>query len=409
MKFLPFVLKHLRRNRLRTASTVFAMAVCIFLFCTLQTFLAAVNWSLESANASRIVTRHAVNIVFNVPLAYHDRIAAVPGVKRVATNSWFGGFLKAKKETRPKGPSARPDWSSFFANLAVEAETFLPMYPEFTLPDDQKKAFLEDRQGCVIGRGLADRFGWKVGDRFFLESFISPYRKADGPFEFVVEGIFDTDLARYPGTDTRLMLFHFQYLYEAVKGNSPNLGAGTYTVEVEDPSQAAAVGKAIDAAFANSDAETYTETEQAFRAGFVSMAGNLALLLNLIGVAVTFTILLVTANTMSMAVRERRTEIGVLKTLGFGNGLVMRLILAESALIGLMGGALGILLGRAMIRALPYLPMIGDAVRGFPKLGLSPVIASLAFGLAVTLGLAAGFVPALLASRARVTEMLRAV
>ena len=172
-----------------------------------------------------------------------------------------------------------------------------------------------DLQGAVIGRKLADKFGWKIGDRFFLESFIPPYRKRTGPFEFVVRG----DLRRRHARSTRaptptLMFFHYKYLYE---GTGRRVGAGTYTVEINDPEQAGAVSKAIDALFENSDAQTHTETEKAFAAGFISMAGNLALLLNGIGLAVCFTILLVTANTMSMAVRERRTEIAVLKTLGF--------------------------------------------------------------------------------------------
>jgi putative ABC transport system permease protein len=169
------------------------------------------------------------------------------------------------------------------------------------------------------------------------------------------------------------------------------------------------MSKKIDALFENSDAQTKTETEAAFRASFASMAGNLAMLLNGIGLAVTFTILLVTANTMSMAVRERRTEIGVLKTLGFGSTLVMGLILIESLVLGVLGGAVGLFLGRMMIGVLPYVPMVGDAVRAFPNLGLSPRVAGLGFGMAILLGLLAGFVPALLAYRSKITDSLRTV
>src|SRR5713101_8900982 len=167
MKFVPFVLKHLRQNWIRTLSTVIAMSVCIFLFCTLQTVLASINGMLESTSASRLVTRNAVSLVFNLPLAYEQRIAQVPGVKRVAISSWFGGSLPAKKESQDgkKGAEGQPDFSKFFTNLAVEDEPYFAMHPEFKVPDDEMKAFREDLRGCIIGRSLAKQFGWKVGDK----------------------------------------------------------------------------------------------------------------------------------------------------------------------------------------------------------------------------------------------------
>lgn len=409
MKFLPYLLKHLRRNWIRTGSTVVAMAVCIFLFCTLQTVLAEVNALLEGTSASRLITRHAVSLVFNMPLAYANRIAAVPGVKRVATMAWFGGSLPAKKEGKSDAAGdSTTDWSNFFPNVAADAETYFAMYPEYQTKPDEWQAFMGDLQGCMIGRKLADKFNWKVGDRFFLESFIPPHRKRSGPFEFVVRGIFDTDLGKHPGTDTGIMVFHHKYLYE---GTGQRLGAGYFTVEIHEPDKAGEVSKAIDAAFENSDAETHTETERAFAAGFISMAGNLALLLNGIGLAVSFTILLVTANTMSMAVRERRTEIAVLKTLGFSSGLVMSLIVAEALLLGALGGALGIGGSQALIWTLTRAPGIKDMLAGIglSSLALKPAVAGLGFLVALFLGFAAGFVPATNAYRARITEMLRTV
>jgi len=391
MKFLPYILKHLRRNWIRTTSTVLAMAICIFLICTLRTFIEAVNYNLKSANASRLVTRHAVSLVFNLPPAYKQRIVNVPGVKNVFASNWFGGVYQ--------------DFKNFFPNMAVEAEPFMALYPEYILPEDQRRGWLQDMRGCIVGKKTAERFGWKVGDTFQLESFIPPYRVGH-PFEFVIRGIFDTDEKRFPGTDTTAMYFHWKYLYEST---NQRVGVGTFFTLVDDPQRAGEISKKIDAVFANSERETHTETEAAFRAGFISMAGNLALLLNGIGTAVAFTILLVTANTMSMAVRERRKEIAVLKTLGFSSALVMMLILAEALLLGILGGGLGIFLSRGMIQVLPKLPLIGDAVRGFPDLGLSPEVAGLGFGVALFLGLAAGFVPAFLAYRARITEMLRQV
>ncbi|MGE0452608.1 MAG: ABC transporter permease [Vicinamibacteria bacterium] len=409
MKYLPYLLKHLRRNWVRTGSTLVAMAVCIFLFCTLQTVLAEVNGMLESSSANRLVTRHAVSLVFNTPLAYGPRIAAVPGVKRVANTSWFGGSLPAKKEGKADaGAASTTDWSNFFPNMAVDSEPYFAMSPEYQVPPDQWREYLQDLQGAAIGRKLADKFGWKLGDRFFLESFIPPYRKRSGPFEFVVRAIFDTDLAKHPGTDTNVMFFHFKYLYE---GTGQRVGSGTWTVEIDDPTQAGTVSKAIDALFENSDAQTRTETEQAFRAGFIAMAGNLALLLNGIGLAVTFTILLVTANTMSMAVRERRTEIAVLKTLGFSSRHVMGLIVAEALLLGVLGGALGIGGSHAVMWTLTNTPGIKDALAGvgLSSLALKPAIGALGFGVAIVLGFAAGFVPAYSAYKARITDTLRTV
>jgi putative ABC transport system permease protein len=408
MKFLPYLLKHLRRNWIRTTSTVLAMAVCIFLFCTLRSVLAAIDGMLESSSGSRLVTRHSVSLVFDLPLSYGARIQSVPGVKRVANNTWFGGSLPAKKEGKAEGSESTTDWSNFFPNMAVDPEPFFAMYPEYQIPPDQWQAFLADLQGCVVGRKLADKFGWKIGDRFFLESFIPPYRKRDGPFEFVVRAILDTDRAKHPNTDTNVMYFHYRYLYE---GTGRRTEAGSYWVQIDDPGQAGAVSKAVDALFENSDAQTHTETEAAFAAGFISMAGNLAMLINAIGLAVTFAILLVTANTMSMAVRERRTEIAVLKTLGFSSGKVMGLILAEALLLGVLGGALGIGGSKAVMWMLVNAPGIKDILAGvgLSSLDLNPLVAALGFGVALFLGLAAGFVPAYGAYRARITEMLRTV
>jgi putative ABC transport system permease protein len=409
MKFLPYLLKHLRRNWFRTTLTVLAMALCIFLFCTLQSVLAQINGLLDSRSAKRLVTRNSVSIVFDLPIAYEARIQSVPGVTRVAMSNWFGGSLPAKKEGKAEeGSSSTTDWSNFFPNMAVELEPFLAMYPEYQIPPDQYQALLQDQRGCAIGRKLADKFGWKIGDTFHLESFIPPHRKPDGPFEFAVRAIFDTDPVKYPGSDTNLMLFGRKYLYEAT---GRRLQAGVYYVEIEDPDKAGEVSAAIDALFANSDAQTHTETEKAFAASFVAMAGNLALLLNGIGVAVTFTILLVVANTMSIAVRERRKEIGVLKTLGFTSRQVMGLVVSESVLIGVIGGALGVLGSQGVMWLLTHAPGVKSLLGtiGLTELDLRPLVAGLGFANAVFLGFVAGFVPALNAYRTRITDALRTV
>jgi putative ABC transport system permease protein len=393
VKYLPLVLKHLRRNWVRTLSTIAAMALCIFLFCTLRTVIDAVTWSLNTAQDSRLVSRNAVSLMFPLSASAAPKIAAVPGVRSVAKMHFFGGTR------RPN------DMSDFFVNFAVEAEPFLEMFPEIVISPEQKRAFLEDTRGCIIGRRTAARFGWNIGDTFQLES-PNPNLQTGRPFEFVIRGIFDSDEVHYNGTDTTVMYFHFKYLYESTQQRS---AVGNYAIQIDDPSRAGAIGQAIDAVFENSDTQTHTETEAAFRAGLVSAAGNLAPLLNSIALVVIITILLVTANTMAMAIRERRTEIAVLKTLGFSSRLVMGLVLAESLALALTGGVGGALAGRAMIHALPTLPLVGDAVRNFPRLDLSPAVAATAVALTMALGLGAGLLPALAAYRTSITDALRQV
>ncbi len=391
MKFAPLVLKHLRKNWIRTLSTIVALAVCIFLYCTLHTVVQAVEFGLHSGNAGRLVTRHYVSLVYPLPQTYKQRVAAIPGVQEVVIEAWFGGVYRDPK--------------NFFANFAVEPQPFLDIFPEITLPADQKEKWLNDMRGAIVGRKLANRFGWKVGDVVPLESTIPPYRIGH-PFEFVVDGIYDTDERKYPGTDLNSFYFNYKYLYEAT---GQRIGIGWLTSKIDDPKNAGKISKAIDAEFENSDAATKTETEQAFLAGFVAMAGNLALLLNGIGLAVAFTILLVTANTMSIAVRERRQEIAVLKTLGFSGALVMTLIISEALLIGAAGGLLGLLISKGLLGVLPEVPVLGDIVATYPNFGLSPQTAGLGMGIALLLGLAAGFFPAMSGYRARIAEALRQI
>jgi putative ABC transport system permease protein len=407
VRFLPFLLRHLGRSRFRTSTTIAAMAACVFLLCTLEAVLEAVGWGLRSASARRLVTQHAVGVAYLLPPSYKARIAALPGVRSVAMANWFGGSLAAKtRELNAEDGPSGPDFTKFFANLAVD-EAFFPMYPEYVVGAEAMEEYRRELRGCVIGRGLTRRYGWKVGDHFFLESFIPYYRRKQGPFEFVVSAIYDVDLARNPGTSDQMMYFHFKYLEEQAPDADGR--AWTYRVEIDDPSQAGSLSRRIDALFDNSDAQTRTQTEFAYRAELVSLSGNLALLLRSIGFSVAFTILLVTANTMSMAVRERRKEIGLLKCLGFTSRQVMGLVVAEALLIAAAGGGLGLLLGGVAIGALPGVPILGETLRQYPRFGLSPRTASAGFGMALLLGLAAGLVPAVVAYRARIVQTLRGV
>ena len=394
MKYVPYVLKHLRRNWIRTASTIAGMAVCIFLICVLQTVLAALHSSMDAADPGRLVTRHGVSLMFNMPLAYKPRIQAIPGVETVAVSNWFGGIYR--------------DMKDFFPNMAVESEEYFKIYPEFRVPPDQFQAYLQDMRGALVGKEVAAKYGFKVGDTFQMESMIPPYR-VKGPLQFVVRGIYDADLGQHPNANLGMMFFHYKYLYESIRGRTRGGydGAGTFNIRVANPNQAATVAKAIDTNFENSDVQTKTETEGAFIAGFMAMMGNLAALLNGIGMAVAFTILLVTANTMSMAVRERRTEIAVLKTLGFSSSLVMALVLVEALALGVIGGGVGILLAQALVANLADLPFMGLVLGNFPALSVSPAVAAATFMMAVALGTGAGFLPAMGAYRARITDMLR--
>jgi putative ABC transport system permease protein len=393
VRFVPYLLAHLRARALRSVSTVAALALCVFLFATLQSFLGALNYSLQTVDATRLVTRNKVSLMFPLPLAYRERIGAVPGVRRVAAMHFFGGSRKTSSS------------SDFFTNFAVDADPFLAMFPEIVLPDAERRGFLGDPKGAIVGRRTAERFGWKVGDSFQLESFIPPFQLGR-PWEFVVSGVFDEDKVHHAGTDTTAMYFHFSRLSEETQGS---YGVGDYAIQVEDPTRAGAVAEAVDRLSENSSAQTFTQTEAAFRAGMVAAAGDLAPLLNAVALAVMFAVLLVIANTMSMAVRERRREIGVLKTLGFPDRLVMALVAAEALLIGIGGGAVGLALSALVIGGLADVPMLGDAVRAYPDLSLSPSLAAAGLAIAVALGAAAGLVPALLAYRVRVADALRSI
>jgi len=392
MKYLPYILKHLRKTWIRTLSTVAAIALCIFLISVLQTALQAFYGGMENASTERLITRHRVSLTENIPIAYQPRIAAIPGIKRVAQFTWFGGSIGAA--------GGQPDWKNFFPNFAVEAEPFLAMYPEYQLKPDEKAAFMADMRGAIIGPELAKKYGWKVGSTFQLESFIPPYR-AGKPFEFVVRAIYATDTEKYPNHPLDVMLFHWKYFYEKT---GQRVGVGTYNLQLNNPNQATAVAKAVDATFENSDTQTKTETEAQFTASFLEMAGDLALILNSIGMAVAFTILLVTANTMSMAIRERRTEIAVLKTLGFPSALVLTLVLGEALVIGVLGSGLGVGLGRLLIANMGKVPGLQ-----MPPLNFNPALAAGMFGFGAMIGLLSGLAPAVGAYRANITSMLRQV
>jgi putative ABC transport system permease protein len=324
MFVLKLILRNAFRHRLRTSLTIVGVAIAVMAFGLLRTLVGVWYQGVESASASRLVTRNAISLVFNLPISYREKIRAVPGVEAITHANWFGGIYITEK--------------NFFPNFAVDAGTYLDLYPEFILSPGEKKAFIRDRKAALIGRGLADRFGWKIGDAVTLKGTIFP-----GQWEFVIRGIYR---GAEKGTDETQFLFHWDYLNETLKRTSPRRAgmAGVFVVGLEDPDRAAEVSLAIDALFKNSLAETLTETERSFQMSFVAMTGAIVAAIQIVSYVVIVIIMVVAANTMAMTARERISEYATMKTLGFGSVHIAGVVFGESVLIAMMGGLLGIAL-----------------------------------------------------------------
>ena len=381
MKFLPLIWGSLRRKRVRTFFTLLSILVAFLMFGYLAAVRSAFDIGVQIAGVDRLVLTHKTSIILPLPLSYQDRIAAVPGVVDVANATWFGGIYQDPK--------------NFFAQMAVDPERYLRLYPEFLLPEDQKKAWMADRTGAVVGRYLADKYHWKIGDRIPLTS---PWQKKDGSntWEFTVDGIYD---GAAKTTDVTQFIFHWKYLDEA--RTRRNGYVGWYIIRISPPDQAPEIVKRIDAVFANSENETKTSTEKAFMQGFAKQVGNIGAIITAILSVVFFIILLVAGNTMMQSVRERITELAVLKTLGFSNGLILTLVLCESLLLALLGGSLGLVLAWLLISR-------GDPTNGaLPIFFMPPSSAVMGAVITLLLGLATGALPAVQAMRLRVVEALR--
>ncbi|MBI4657686.1 MAG: FtsX-like permease family protein [Verrucomicrobia bacterium] len=382
MKFLHLIWSNLKRKKLRTLLTLLSVLVAFVLYGYLSAIGEALSQGVNVAEADRLVVRHKVSLTQLLPGPYKDRIARIPGVAKVAHATWFGGIYQEPR--------------NFFAQLPVEPAEYLALYPEFILPEEQKKAWLQTRTGAIVGKKTAEKFGWKIGDRIPIQATIWTQENGQRTWEFDLVGIYD---ATKKGIDTTTFFFRYDYFDEArafAKGT-----VGWYIVRVADSNQAADVAKQIDNEFMNSPAETKAETEGAFVQGFAKQIGNVGAILLAILSAVFFTILLVAGNTMAQAVRERTEELGVLKALGFTNGQVLALVLIESCLLAGLGGVLG--LGLAWVSIAQ-----GDPTGGaFPMFYLptKDVLAGLV--LVVALGVIAGLFPALQAMRLRIADALR--
>jgi len=382
MKFIGLVLKSARRSKRRTALTMLSVAIAVFLFAALRAVLDGFDAVSAASSSTRIVTINATSMIFNMPVGYLEGIRNTPGVRDVTYANWFGGIYKDPK--------------NFFGNFGVDAEGYLRLYPEIQLTPEEKKAWLADRTGCIVGDGIAKHFGWKLGDRITLQVGIPIYGSQD--YDFTVRGIYR---AGSSAVDNQSMMFHWKYLDERALEH----GIGWFVSQVSDPDKAVQTAQAIDQKFANSPAETKTDTERAFSASFGKMLGNLDLLLGSVALAVVITTLFVAGNTMAMSVRERTTEIAVMRTLGFPKGTVFLLVVGEGIITAVIGGVLGALIARVTING-EFLHMTGGFI---PAFGVSNWNAVIGLGLSALIGVLAALIPAVTASRLKIVDALRRV
>jgi putative ABC transport system permease protein len=381
VKYLRLILANLMRSKRRTFLTIFSIAVALFLFCTLRTVITSFEASLRASEATRLVVRHAASLVFPLPLAYRERLAQVPGVTGITYGNWFGGFYQDPKNQ--------------FAQFAMDVPTMLDLFPETVIPPDQAQAFRSERTACVIGRALAKKYGWKIGDQVPIVGTIYP-----GEWRFNVRGIYE---GKTRDVDESTLFFHWDFLNESLPEGRRNQ-VGIYWLRIASPDLAAEVSRRVDAIFENSPQPTKTETEKAFQAGFISMIGNVQLLLTIIGSAIVFAIMLVTINTMMMAARERTTEIAVLKTLGFSDGLILRLVAGEALVVSLLGGILGCGLAALVFHETDF-----TAGGFFPNFRVLPATILTGLLLAVAMGVLSGMAPAISAARLKIASALRKV
>jgi putative ABC transport system permease protein len=378
-KYLVMLWANLRRKKLRTLLTIGSFAVALFLFGILSVVRGAFQQGVDIAGTDRLVIINKVAIIQPLPLSYKARLEQIPGVQQVTFANWFGGYYQ--------------DERNFFANFAINTDSYRSVYTEFLMPDEQWKAFVEDREGCVIGEGLAERFGWKVGDRIPLKGTIFP-----GTWEFNVRAIYKGKRLQ---DDVNSLWFHWEYLEERREYEKGLVG--WYTLRVDNPDNSVHIARTIDETFANSPYETKTETEKAFAASWVKQMGNIEFLILSIGSVVFFTLLLVTGNTMAIAVRERVREMAVLKAIGYSDVSLMLLVLAESLVIAALGGGVGLVLAKLF------------TLRGDPTGGLLPFFylqqnaILLGIALSLVIGAISALTPAVSAMRLRVVDALRRV
>ncbi len=381
---LKLVFKNAFRQKLRAALTILGMCIVILAFGMLRTVISAWYAGVAASSANRLVTRNAISLIFSLPISYKEKIRSVNGVNIVSYGNWFGGVYIEEK--------------NFFANFAVEPVTYLNLYPEFILSEEQKTAFFRDRKSCVAGQKLAKRFGWKINDSITLKGTIFP-----GNWEFVLRGIYD---GRDETIDETQFFFHWDYLNETVKKSAPRRAdmVGFYMIGIAKADSAASIAETVDGLFKNSYAETLTETEKAFQMSFVSFSEAILTAIRLVSFMVIVIIMAVVANTMAMSVRERMREYAVFKTLGFGAFHILGLILGESLVITSVGGAIGIALTFPVVKA------FGKAVSNWiPVFIVEPETIYMDIAAILMVGVVAAIIPSWRAVTMRIADGLRSI
>lgn len=383
MYFLKLVFKNIFRAKLRTALTMIGLVIAIVAFGLLQTVVDAWYAGSNGASASRMVTRNAISLVFSMPIYYRERIKTVDGVKAVSISNWFGGIYKEPQ--------------NFFAQFAVDHENFFDLYPEFLIPPEQLLAFKRDRQGAMVGRKLADQYGWKIGDTIPIRGTIYP-----GTWQFTVRGIYD---GKDDTTVVRQFYFHYDYLNEEMKRKSPRRAdqVGIFIVDASDASRTADISRGVDAEFKNSLAETLTETEKAFQLGFVAQSESIVVAIRIVSFVVIIIIMAVVANTMAMTARERLSEYATLKALGFSPAFVAALIFGEALMMCFIGVGIGILLTFPIAAGFANSP--AGAV--FAAFKVSQATILLQLGCALIVGVVASLVPSVRSANVKIVDGLR--
>jgi putative ABC transport system permease protein len=377
MRFLRLITANLWRNRRRTILTLLSITLALFLFGALRSVVTTLDKAATIGSEARVISRNAISLVFPLPMSYREKLQAIPGVRSVSWQNWFGGVYI--------------DERNFFPQFGIDADSFFPMYPEYTIPPDQLQAFKQERTAVIVGPKLVRRYGWKVGQDVTLKGTIYP-----GEWKFTVRGVYEVS---DPSFGEDVFYFHYDYLDE---GTGRQAQPGVFVLELADPSAAATVCRAVDQYFVNSTTATKTETERAFQAGFVGMWGNINFLLTAIGTAVFFAILLVAANTMMMAARERTREVAVLKTLGYPERILFGMVIGEALLISTLGGLIGILGAKTLFGVTKF-----DANGMLPGFTVTWATVLVAVTLSIGIGLLSGLIPALQAARLPVVTALR--
>lgn len=383
MAFLTLIVKSAFRNRLRTMLTTLGVALAIVAFLFLRTFIAAWYAGVEGSAADRMITRNKISITEQLPIAYVAKVKNLQGVADLSFANWFGGVYKDERD--------------FFAQMAVDSDSWYRLYPEFVVSPEELSAWKEDRTGAIVGDLLADKYGWKLGDRIVLRGTIY-----FGQFEFTLRGIYKGKEKR---TDRQQMHFHWKYLDEKVPDRMKNQ-VGWIVTKVDGPG--GEVAQAIDKTFVNSLAETRTESEKAFQLSFLSMSSMLLDAIQIVSFVVLGILILILGNTLAMATRERTSEYAAMRAIGFRPSHIVRLVVGEGFVVALAG----VLFGLAM--ATPVLKVVGEIFQKYfgSFLGaFEPDVGSMSVAAVIALaaGILASTVPAWKASRMKIVDALRRV